>query len=66
MDNPVNGKPMTQSMALFCDFENIAPFNPGVTRLTASTTILEKRTESYVKAKKSQHPARMRVQEERA
>jgi uncharacterized protein (TIGR00288 family) len=24
MDNPVNGKPMTQSMALFCDFENIA------------------------------------------
>ena len=24
MDNPVNGKPRTQSMALFCDFENIA------------------------------------------
>ncbi len=24
MDNPVNGKPKTQIMALFCDFENIA------------------------------------------
>jgi len=32
-------------------------FNPGVTRMTEGTTILEKRTESYVKAKKSQHQA---------
>ena len=32
-------------------------FNPGVTRMTVGTTILEKRTESYVKAKESQHPA---------
>jgi len=39
-----------------------SPFNPGMTRLT----ILEKRTESHVKAKESQHPARLRDQEERA
>ena len=32
-------------------------FNPGVTRMTVGTTILEKRTESNVKAKKTQHPA---------
>ena len=32
-------------------------FNPDVTRMTVGTTILEKRTESNVKAKKTQHPA---------
>ncbi len=30
--------------------------NLGVTRMTVGTTILEKRTESHVKAKKTPHP----------
>ncbi len=32
-------------------------FNLGVTRMTDGTAILKKRTESYVKAKESQHQA---------